>query len=131
MPARFSRFFWPRAVALQFLLLGLWWFVLYQPSLALLHLAAQIPFGLLPARPDENPIEVDATGEWKFIIPVRDVVRDSAQSNAPVNVHASDFSAPAENVAPFATAWFVYLGLALNAPLSRANLRRILIGLAT
>jgi hypothetical protein len=48
-----------------------------------------------------------------------------------VNVHASDFSAPAENVAPFATAWFVYLGLALNAPLSRANLRRILIGLAT
>lgn len=125
-----SRFFWPRAVVLQLLLLGLWWFVLYQPSLALLHLTAQIPFGLLPAKPDESPLEVDSTGEWKFTIPVGAVVRDSKQSNAPVSVHATDFSAPAENVAPFTTAWFVYLGLALNAPFNRANLRRTLIGLA-
>jgi hypothetical protein len=126
----FSRFFWPRALALQLLLLGLWWCVLYQPSLAMLHLAAEIPFGLLPAKPDESPLEVDATGEWKFTIPVGAIVRDSTQSNAPVSVHAIDFSAPPENVAPFTTAWFVYMGLALNAPFNRANVRRTIIGLA-
>lgn len=126
----FSRFFWARTVALLLLALGLWWLVLYQPSLVLLRVTAQIPFALLTARQEANPVEVDATGEWKFSIPVGAYVRDSAQGKGPVSVGAIEFSAAAANVAPFATGWFVYLGLALNARLTRANLRRTLIGLA-
>ena len=126
----FSRFFIARAVALQLLILGLWWFVLYQPSLALLRVIAEIPFTLLTARQDRDPIEVDASGEWKFSVPVSAYVRDSAEGKGPVSVNAIEFSAPAANVAPFATGWFVYLGLALSVPISRSNLRRILLGLA-
>ena len=129
MPAdNFSRFFWPRAVAIQLLLLGLWWFVLYQPSLVLLRVTAQIPFGLFTARQDREALEVDPSGEWKFSIPVSPFVRYGPSGEETVS--AIEFSAPAANVAPFTTAWFVYLGLALNVPLTRANLRRSLIGLA-
>ena len=126
----FSRFFWPRALALQLLLLGLWWTLLYEPSLVLLRVTAQIPFALLTARQDRDPLEVDATGEWKFSIPMSAFVKDPANGKGPTMVNAIDFGGPAANVAPFTTGWFVYLGLTLNARLTRLNLRRSLIGIA-
>jgi hypothetical protein len=119
-----------RAVGLQLVLLGLWWTVLYQPSIGLLRLIAEVPFTLLLTNPSKSTLEVDSSsGDWNFSIPVNTVVKDSPQSNSAVQVDAIDFAAPAENVAPFTTGWFVYLGLALSVPITKDSTRRTLKGL--
>jgi hypothetical protein len=119
-----------RAVGLQLVLLGLWWTVLYQPAIGLLRLIAQVPLTLLLTNPSKGTLEVDSSsGDWNFSIPVNAVLRDSPQSSSPVQVDAIDFAAPAENVAPFTTGWFVYLGLALTVPIARESIRRTLKGL--
>jgi hypothetical protein len=119
-----------RAVGLQFVLLGLWWTVLYQPAIGLLRLTAEVPISLLLTNPSKRTLQVDSSsGDWNFSISVNAVVKDSPQSNSSVQVDAIDFAAPAENVAPFTTAWFVYLGLALNVPITRDSIRRTLKGL--
>ena len=118
-----------RAVGLQIALLGIWWTVLYRPSLALLRVAAEVPFSLLAGNPLKSALQVDApSGDWNFSVPVNAVVKDSTQSNGSVQVDAIDFAAPVENVAPFAIGWFVYLGLALSVPISRNSLVRALKG---
>jgi hypothetical protein len=122
--------FLSRAVALQLVLLGLWWSVLYQPSIGLLRLTARVPLTLLLTNPSKSTLEVDSSsGDWDFSIPVNAVVKDSPQSNSSVQVDAIDFAAPAENLAPFTTGWFVYLGLALSVPITRDSIRRTLKGL--
>jgi hypothetical protein len=119
-----------RAVGLQLVLLVLWWTVLYRPSLAVLRMIAEVPMTLLLTNPSKSTLEVDsASGDWNFSIPVNAVVRDSPQSDGPVQVDAIDFAAAADNVAPFTTGWFVYLGLALSVPISRDSLRRTVKGL--
>ena len=119
-----------RAVGLQLVLLGLWWTVLYRPSIGLLRLTAEVPLTLLISNPSKSTLEVDAaSGEWNFSIPVNAVVKDSPQSNSPVSVDAIDFAAPPENIAPFTTGWFVYLGLALSVPITKNSVRRTLKGL--
>jgi hypothetical protein len=120
-----------RAVGLQLVLLGLWWTVLYRPSIGLLRLTAEVPFTFLITNPSKSTLEVDSSsGDWNFSIPVNAVVKDSTQSNDPVSVDAIDFAAPPENVASFTTGWFVYLGLALSVPITRNSIRRALKGLA-
>jgi hypothetical protein len=110
--------------------LGLWWTVLYWPSLGLLRLIAEVPLTLLLTNPARSTLEVDSSsGEWNFSIPVNAVVKDSPQSTIPVRIDAIDFAAPPENVAPFTTGWFVYLGLALSVPITRDSIRRTLKGL--
>jgi hypothetical protein len=119
-----------RAVGLQLIFLGLWWTVLYQPAIGLLRLTAQVPLSLLLTNPSKRSLEVNSSsGDWNFSIPVNAMVKDSPQSGSPVQVDAIDFAAPAENVAPFTTAWFVYVALALNVPISRGSIRRTLKGL--
>lgn len=119
-----------RAVGLQLILLGLWWTVLYQPSIGLLRLTAEVPLTLLLTNPWKSTLEVDpSSGDWNFSIPVNAVVKDSPQSNSSVQVDAIDFAAPTENVAPFTTGWFVYLGLALSVPITRDSARRTVKGL--
>ena len=119
-----------RAVGLQIVLLGIWWTILYRPSIALLRLTAEIPLSLLLSNPLKSALEVDSSsGDWNFSVPVNAVVKDSTHSDGSVQVEAIDFTAPAENVAPFAIGWFVYLGLALSVLITRENLRRALKGL--
>jgi hypothetical protein len=125
----FGRWFWPRAVALQFLLLGLWWFVLYQPSLFLLRVVGEVPFTLFTPRQEKDALDVDTSGDWKFSVPVSPFAHDDENGRGRVIVNAIEFSGPSANVAPFTTGWFVYLGLALNLPLTRSRLRRTLLGL--
>jgi hypothetical protein len=129
MPESSSGYFVLRAVGLQLVLLGLWWTVLYRPSIGFLRLAAEVPFTFLTAHQSKSPLEVDASGDWNFSIPVDAIVRDSTQSSSPVSVDSIDFAAPPESVAPFTTGWFVYLGLAFSVPISRNSLRRTLKGL--
>ncbi len=119
-----------RAVGLQLIFLGLWWTVLYQPAIGLLRLTAEVPLSLLLTNPSKRSLEVNSSsGDWNFSIPVNAMVKDSPQSDSSVQVDAIDFAAPAENVAPFTTAWFVYLGLALSVPITRESIRRTLKGL--
>ena len=130
MPESNLRLFLLRAVGLQLVFLGLWWTILYQPSIGILRLIAEVPLTLLVSAPSKRTLEVDSsTGEWDFSIPVGAVVKDSTQTNEPVSVDAIDFAAPPANVAPFATGWFVYLGLALSVPVNRNSLRRTAKGL--
>ncbi|HXP88298.1 MAG TPA: hypothetical protein VN841_26440 [Bryobacteraceae bacterium] len=119
-----------RAVALQLILLGLWWTVLYRASVGLLWLTAEVPLTLLLTSQSKDTLAVDASsGDWNFSIPVNALVKDSTQSDSPVSVEAIDFAAPVANVATFTTGWFVYLGLALSVPITRNSLRRTLKGL--
>jgi hypothetical protein len=119
-----------RAVGLQLVLLGLWWTVLYWPSIGLLRLTAEVPFTFLLTNPSKSTLEVDSsTGEWNFRIPVNALVKDSTQSNDPVSVDEIEFAAPPENVAPFTTGWFVYMGLALSVPITRNSISRTIKGL--
>lgn len=117
-----------RAVGLQILLLGLWWLVLYQPALMLLRVVVEIPLTFL-ASGSQPPLQIDANGQWNFSIPVNTVVSDPKEGPAPKPVDAIEFAAPPENVAPFSTGWFVYLGLALALPLTKANSKRTAIGI--
>jgi hypothetical protein len=108
-----------RVVGLLLVFLGLWWTVLYRPSIGLLRLIAEVPLTLLLTNPSRSTLEVDSSsGEWNFSIPVNAVVKDSPQSTIPVRIDAIDFAAPSENVAPFTTGWFVYLGLALSVAIT-------------
>jgi hypothetical protein len=119
-----------RAVGLQIVLLGIWWTILYRPSIALLRLTAEVPLNLPLSNPLKSALQVDSSsGDWNFSVPVNAVVKDSTHSDGSVQVEAIDFTAPAENVAPFAIGWFVYLGLALSVLITRENLRRALKGL--
>jgi hypothetical protein len=119
-----------RAVGLQILLLGIWWTILYRPSIALLRLTAEVPLSVLLSNPLKSALEVDSSsGDWNFSVPVNAVVKDSTHSDGAVKVEAIDFTAPVENVAPFAIGWFVYLGLALSVLITRDSLRRTLKGL--
>ena len=119
-----------RAVGLQIVLLGIWWTILYRPSIALLRLTAEVPLNLPLSNPLKSALQVDSSsGDWNFSVPVNAVVKDSTHSDGSVQVEAIDFTAPAENVAPFAIGWFVYLGLALSVLITRDNLRRALKGL--
>jgi hypothetical protein len=124
-----SLYFLTRMVALQLLCLGLWWFVLYQPSLSVLRAAADFIFSLLLGSQAHPLLQVDSKGEWIFSIPVNTVVKDPVQPPAPTSVDSIDFAAPPENIAPFANGWFVYAGLALSVPLTRSSLRRALLGM--
>src|SRR6202165_2944906 len=94
-----------RAVGLQLVFLGLWWTVLYRPSVGFLRLTAEVALSLL-LNASKSTLEVDSSsGEWNFSIPVNAVVKDSPQSDRSVQVDAIDFAAPVENVAPFTTGW--------------------------
>ena len=50
-----------RAVGLQILLLGIWWTILYRPSIALLRLTAEVPLSLLLGNPLKGALEVDSS----------------------------------------------------------------------
>lgn len=119
-----------KTIGLQIVALGTWWLVLYQPSLVLLRVAVEVPFTFLFSRQSQPPLQVDSKGDWNFSVPFNTVVKDPKEGPGPKPVDSIDFAAPPENVAPFTTGWFVYLGLALSLPFTRANLRRTLIGMA-
>ena len=128
MLANSAPFFLPRVVAFQLVFLGLWWSLLYQPSLRLLGSAANITFSILLGNQPEPPLQIDSKGEWNFRFPVNAVVNDPVQQPGPLSVGSIDFVSAPENIAPFTTGWLVYAGLALSAPLTRSSLRRTLIG---
>jgi len=121
-------YFLPRVVMLQFVCLGLWWSVLYQPSLLFLRSAATITFSVLFGNQRQPPLQVDSNGDWNFSVPVNTVVNDPVQHPGPRFVSSIDFAVPPENIAPFTAGWIVYAGLALSVPVTRSSLRRILIG---
>ncbi len=96
----------------------------------LLRVAVEVPFTFLLSQQSPPPLQLDAKGDWNFSIPVNTVVNDPKEGSGPRQVGSIDFAAPPENVAPFTTGWFVYLGLALSLPFTKAHLRRTLIGIA-
>ena len=128
-PANPARTLLLRTIALQIAALCAWWLVLYQPSLVLLRVAAEIPFTFLLSSQSQPPLQVDAKGDWNFSIPVNTVVKDPKEGPSPRPVSSIGFAAPPEDVAPFTTGWFVYLALALGLPFSRPNLQRTLLGM--
>jgi hypothetical protein len=93
----------------------------------LLRVAAEVPLAFLSTG-SQPPLQVDEKGEWNFSIPVNTVVDDPKEGLAPKPVQGIEFAAPPENVAPFSTGWFVYLGLALTMPFTKANWKRTLLG---
>lgn len=119
-----------RTIGFQIVALATWWLVLYQPSLMLLRVAVEVPFTFLLSQQSHPPLQLDTNGIWNFSVPMNTVVNDPKDGSSPRPVGSIDFAAPPENVAPFTTGWFVYLGLALSLPFTKAHPRRTLIGFA-
>ncbi len=114
--------------ALLAALLILWWLVLMNPLLFLLHNAVNACGGVFWSGPPAFSVTETPGGGWTFEVPMEATVPHSAANPAPQQVHAIDFDMARSEVGAFTFGLPVYWALMLAAPGIRRNLRPLLWG---
>jgi hypothetical protein len=114
--------------ALLAALLILWWLVLMNPLLFLLHQAVDVCGGVVSSGAAAFSVTETPSGDWTFEVPLEAVLPPSPANPAPQQIHSISFDMARSVAGAFTFGLPVYWALMLAAPGIRRNIRPLLLG---